>query len=224
MATNRFFNHYNNAAEQNLLDSLIVESIQIAGVDMVYVAKEIVDENRILNEDPTDIYDQAFDIEMYPKTFESYGDQGDFMSKFGLQIRDSATFVVAKTTFRNLVTEHRPSLVRPLEGDLLYFPLADNLMKIMHVEHESIFYQSGTLPVYELKVELLEFNHQRIETGDPRIDRIYEGVIPEPNEVEDLFDLKEWDEMAKNLDIKEKSDDIIDFSQLDPFTKLPGRL
>ena len=138
MATNFYFNNFTNSMEQQLIEDLIIESIKVYGHDVWYVNRSITAKDEILNEDDLSVFDQAYMIEMYIKNVEGFEGEGDFLSKFGLQIRDSITFTVAIRSFNQEVGFHTED-VRPIEGDLIYFPLNNKVFKIMHVEHEAIF-------------------------------------------------------------------------------------
>ena len=58
------------------------------------------------------------------------------------------------------------------EGDLIYFPMVDKTFEIKHVEHESLFYQTGRLQTYDLRCELFEYSSEAIDTGITEIDEI----------------------------------------------------
>ena len=61
---------------------------------------------------------------------------------------------------------------RPMEGDLIYFPMVEKIFEIKFVEHESIFYQTGRLQTYDLRCELFEYTSDRFNTGNTAIDGI----------------------------------------------------
>ena len=61
---------------------------------------------------------------------------------------------------------------RPNEGDLIYFPMVDKTFEIKHVEHETLFYQTGRLQTYDLRCELFEYSSEAIDTGIAEIDEI----------------------------------------------------
>ena len=58
---------------------------------------------------------------MYIKNVDGFEGDGTFLSKFGLEIRDRVTFTVARRAFDEEVGVHE-QMVRPNEGDLIYFP------------------------------------------------------------------------------------------------------
>ena len=216
MATNVFFNNYNKYGnEQNLVEDLTIESIRIYGVDTAYLTRSLQAVDDILNEDDLPVFDVVYDMEMYVKSVDGFGGEGDFLSKFGLQIRDQVTFTVANRTFERFATRLDPTKTRPLEGDLIYFPMNNKFFKIMHVEHESIFYQLGALQVYDLKCELFEYSNERFQTGRDEIDTYFDEY--ETESVSNLTDLSSIDPISKNIFFEQEANDILDFSETDPF-------
>lgn len=217
MATNPYFSNYDYFNEQQLIDDLVIESIAIYGVDTYYVTRTLTSVDQILNEDRLSIFDAAYNMEVYVKSVDGFQGEGDFLSKFGLQIRDQATFTLAYRTFERFATRLDSNLIRPKEGDLIYMPMNKKFFKIMFVEHESVFYQSGSLQVYDLKCELFEYSNERFTTGIDLIDTAYDQYkTSNVNSLEQMFDV---DPIAKNIFYEEKGNDIIDFSELDPFSE-----
>jgi hypothetical protein len=113
-----------------------------------------------------------FPIEMYFENVDSFDGQGAFMQKFGLMMEQSATLVVARRRWDQLVGRYSQTTIpnRPNEGDLLYFPLTGGLFEIKFVKHQDPFYQLGRLYVYKLQVELFQYSSERIDTGIPEVD------------------------------------------------------
>ena len=218
MATNVFFRNYDYFNEQNLIEDLVIESIQIYGIDMAYITRALQSVDNILNEDDLPVFDAAYSVEMYVKSIDGFEGEGDFLSRFGLQIRDQATFTIARRTFERHIIRQQPSLTRPREGDLLYFPLNQKFFKIVFVEHESVFYQNGALQVYDLKCELFEYSNERFETGSPDIDVFFNGINTEGTT--SLTGLLVQDPIAKNIFFEEEGNDIVDFSEVDPFSEI----
>lgn len=215
MATNTFFNNYMNQNEQNLVDDLVLECIRMHGIDVYYISRELGHVDKIMNEDRIPIFNRAFQIEVYPKDFMSFQGDGDFMSRFGLQIRDSMTFDMAIRSFEEFVRSKAPDLIRPKEGDLIFFPLNRKFFEITFNEHESVFYQMGALQVYELKCELFEYSNERFETGIPLLDTAFDSI--KTSVAEDLETLEDIDAIARNLIYEEESDEFVDFTEFDPF-------
>ncbi len=217
MATNVFFNNYNYSNEQTLIDDLVIESIRMYGIDTYYLTRSLQAVDNILNEDDLSIFDTAYEMEMYVKSVDGFQGEGDFLSRFGLQIRDQVTFTVAIRTFEKNVTNIDPSILRPKEGELVYFPMVNKFFKVTHVEHESVFYQSGALQVFDLQCELFEYSNERFQTGIVDIDEFFDDI--NTTSVTSLETLKTKDPIANNIDFEEEGDDIIDFTEIDPFSE-----
>jgi hypothetical protein len=109
---------------------------------------------------------------MYFENVDSFGGQGAFIQKFGLMIEQSATLVVARRRWEQLVGRYGQTQIpsRPNEGDLIYFPLTGSLFELKFVQHQDPFYQLGKLYVYKLQVELFQYSSERIDTGIAEID------------------------------------------------------
>lgn len=176
ISTNFYFNNFTNSMEQELIEDLVIESIRIHGIDIWYLPRTIGAKDELLNEDDLPIFNDAYMVEMYIRNVDGFEGEGDFLSKFGLQIRDSMTLSVAIRTF-NFEVGSDTEQTRPNEGDLIYFPLNGKMFEVMHVEHESIFYQMGALQMYDLRVELFEFSNERFNTGHDFIDDLYKDRL-----------------------------------------------
>ena len=219
MATSAYFRNYNNFNEQNLIDDLVIESIKIYGLDVTYISGEFNNRDEVFNEDDMPFYDEKYEFEAYVKNVDGFEGEGDFLSKFGSEIRDQVTFTVAIRTFERYVTRTNQTKVRPRENDLIWLPLNRKMYRITYVEHESVFYQTGKLQVYDIKCELMEFSNERFDTGIYEIDHYFDDVKTTSDTVSTLEDLEETDPLAQNLVFEDVADDIIDFSEIDPFSE-----
>jgi hypothetical protein len=167
-----FQSNYFGAEEQTLADALTIESIQIHGIGVKYIPREDVALDELYGEDKLSAFNDVFEIEMYIKNFEQFGGDGDFLSKFGLEIRDEVILQVSKTRWEEDIANGSPPIPRPREGDLIYFPFSDRLFEIHFVEHEEVFYQLGKLFTYEMRCKLFEYSSQRFDTGLEEIDKV----------------------------------------------------
>ena len=223
MATNVYFRNYDNFNEQNLIDDLVIESIQVYGIDIDYISGEFnKDRDVIFNENDTPLYDEMYEFEVYVKNVDGFEGEGDFMSRFGLEIRDTVTFAVAIRTFERHVTRKDAEKVRPKENDIIWMPLNQKMYRITYVEHESVFYQSGALQVYDMKCELMEYSNERFDTGRYEIDHYFDNVttiMTGNNAVTTLTQLANTDPISQNFDFESVADDILDFSEIDPFSE-----
>ena len=170
MATNPHFQHFDATNEQYLNQDLIIESIKIYGHDVYYMPRTLVNEDTLYSEDTISAFNDAYVVEMYIKNVDGFEGEGDFMGRVGLEIRDQITFSIAQRTFKNLQLDS--TYDRPKEGDIIYFPLTKKVFEIRFVEHEAVFYQTGSLQTYDLVCELFQYEDQDIDTGIEDIDKI----------------------------------------------------
>ena len=173
MTTKPLF-RYDVESEQDLYEDLIIESIQIYGQDVYYVPRESLGHDEILNDDIINNYDDAYQIEMYIETAEGFEGDGDIFTKFGIEIRDACTFVVAKRRWNDAVASYRDDTPwwRPREGDIIYIPLTESTFQIMRTEEKTPFFQIGKLNVFRLSCELYDYAGENFNTGFEEIDRV----------------------------------------------------
>jgi hypothetical protein len=173
MATNHYFSD-KVRSEQSLYEDIIIESLKMYGQDVYYIPRDIVNEDRIFGDDVPSRFNSAYKVEMYIENVEGFDGDGDLFTKFGVEIRDQATFVLARKRWSQTVSRYDNEItsIRPVEGDLIYLPLSNSLFQIMHVEHEQPFYQLSNLPTYKLRCELFEYNDEDLDTGIEAIDDI----------------------------------------------------
>ena len=115
---------------------------------------------------------------MYLENTEGFDGEGDLFTRFGVEIRDEATFVVSRRRWTQQVQrmDSEVTSVRPLEGDLVYLPLSNSLFQITHVEHEQPFYQLSNLPVYKLRCKQFEYSSEVLDTGITAIDAVEDAL------------------------------------------------
>ncbi len=191
MATNFYFNNFpaklgNGAVitpEQLLVENLVIEALQIYGMDVYYLPRTTRDQvDYLFGEDTLKEYRSAHAIEMYLENVTGMDGDQDFISKFGLEIRDEITMLVSRLKFRYAVN----GLTRPREGDLIYVPLLTGFFEITYVEHENnqaMYYtlgrgRGGNVYVYGIKMKQFVFSSEIIDVGIPEIDNQIRAYYP----------------------------------------------
>jgi hypothetical protein len=161
-------------SEQNLYEDIIIESLKIYGQDVYYLPRDLVGEDKIFGHDVPSRFNSSHKIEMYIENVEAFDGEGDLFTRFGVEIRDEATFVVSRRRWEQTVKRYDNEISgdRPREGDLIYLPLSNSIFQIMHVEHEQPFYQLSNLPTYKMRAQLFEYNDEDLDTGVDAIDAI----------------------------------------------------
>lgn len=219
--------------EADLYESIIVESIQWSGHNTYYIPRSVNKFDQLYGEDVLASFDLAIPIEMYLEDVTGYGGEGAMISKFGFELRESATFVVARKRFRESVATELAAIKtdvlsqRPNEGDLIYFPQTESFFEIKYVDSSSPFNQLQAKFIWKLNCELFRFNSEKFDTGVPEIDVINSGSI---NRLEiDLIDANgnpttsieehvDTNIYSDNEVIKQEFLDIVDFSENNPFS------
>ena len=270
MPTNVYFDT-GTRPEQTLYEDLMIEQLKIYGQDVFYIPRTLVKEDNLFGEDTLSKFGDAYLIEMYFENVEGYEGEKEIMSKFGLQMNEDVTFVVARRRFEQLVSHDSNLIVktRPNEGDLVYFPKVKKIFEITLVDHDDPFYQVHNLPAFKLKCKTFEYSGEDLDTGITEIDAIEDansldllqyqitmeqsGTFNEGLELEDgtgnieqedstdnvigenetggekivletgdyiiqeAFKVDTVDENAMNDFFEKEDDDILDFSESNPF-------
>ena len=184
MATNVYFNPFpkNITSEQLLVEDLLIEAMQIYGMEVFYLPRSSRDQVDFLyGEDTLKQYTEAYTIEMYLEDVTGMEGDGDFISKFGLEIKDEVTLLISRRRFAATVPQKRPN-----EGDLVYIPLVQNFFEITFVEHENnqaMYYTLGrgrgaNVYVYALKMKQFVFSNEIVDTGVREVDEQIRDAYP----------------------------------------------
>lgn len=165
MATNQYFKQ-KVRSEQQLFEDLVIESLQMFGQDVYYLPREIVNKDKIFLDDVPSRFSDAYKVEMYIENTEGFEGEGDLFTKFGVELRDQATFIVSRKRWVQLVGKRlEVANFRPREGDLIYLPMSESMFEIRRVETETPFYQLKDLPTFRLQCELFEYSGEDFDTG-----------------------------------------------------------
>ena len=230
--------------EQRLIEDLIIESLKIYGQDIYYLPRTRVATDDIFDEDTLSQFTQAYPLEMYIQNVDGFEGQGELFTKFGIEIRDQATFVLSKRRWEQMVQTSGGVFsleARPSEGDLLFFPLTGSMLEIKLVEFQNPFYQLSKINVFNLQCETFEYSSEVINTGVAVIDNIYaeqnidmflyqflleDGTLLLQEDgtsiiLED-YALTKSTERTDNTDfiLENEADDILDFSEVNPFGEI----
>ena len=187
MATNFYFQSGipgGRSSEQLLMEDIVIECLKIYGFDTYYIPRATVNEDKILGEDVLNQYTSAYPLEMYMQNVTGFEGDGDLLTKFGVEFRDTATFVVARRRWDEVIARSGDAVLttRPAEGDIVYFPLTKAYFEIKRVDATDPFFQVGKLYVYKLQCELMQYSSERFDTGVSEIDSIADSDSLDINE------------------------------------------
>lgn len=237
-----YFNNFNSRGEQNLIEDLVTESIRIYGVDNYYVPRKILSTNSTFREQGATEFGEALSIEMYIRNIDGFQGEGEFLSAFGVEVREQITFSVAKRTFNTDVGAYMDR-DRPLEGDLIFFPFSKAVYSIKYVNVKPVFFQMGSIQFYDLICELFEYSNEVFNTGIPDIDNTYNVMTISETEyylrtetgdimtdengdplLEEQYQLDKLDPGAQNDSFASSGLDFLDFTEQDPFSEFGAKV
>jgi hypothetical protein len=238
MATNFYFNNFGASNEQGLIEDLIIESIRIYGLDMYYIPRTKNNVSDVFNDVQYSTYNNPVFVEMYIQNVDGFQGDGEFLSKFGVEVRDQITFTISQRVFNQEVGIYTNES-RPTEGDIIWFPLTASLYQIKYVNKKAIFYQLGALQTYDIVCELYEGNSDIFNTGIAEIDDKYNALSLVDDSYAILMEdgavlMTEYNEKVLNenysidtIDVQADNDvydltsniDFIDFTEIDPFSE-----
>ena len=171
MPLNPFFNNFTYTPTQEFYQDLIVQAIQIYGHEVIYIPRNITNFDQLYSTDDQSTYSTTIPVEVYIENIDGFQGQRDIFTKFGLEIRDSVTLVIAKRTYENTIMPIT-SQPRPMEGDLIYFTTNKKCFQIKYVNNKEIFYAFGELPTYQMELNLFEYSDETFNTGIPDVDSL----------------------------------------------------
>jgi hypothetical protein len=213
-----YFDNFNNYSEQDLIESLINESLSIYGHTVYYLPRTLVKKDDVYGEDTLSKYINSYEFDVYIKSYDSYEGDGTFLSKFNLEIRDSVTFTIARRSFGKEVSAQQPEIQRPREGDLIYSTMMKRLFVIKYVNQTSIFYQMGSLQLWDVACDVWEYSNEDFNTGIYEIDSI-ETKYSVANVTDDIaYEAAMLDVFETNVEFQQEGEDILDWSNIDPFS------
>ncbi len=159
------------------MEDIVIECLKIYGFDTYYIPRATVNEDDILGEDVLNKYSSAYPLEMYMQNVTGFEGDGDLLTKFGVEFRDTATFIVSRRRWDEVIARSGDAVLttRPAEGDIVYFPLTKAFFEIKRVESTDPFFQVGKLYVYKLQCELMQYSSEVFDTGVSEIDNIASG-------------------------------------------------
>jgi hypothetical protein len=232
---NPFFKNYDNKLLQEVYQDLIVQSIQMYGVECYYIPRNLTNFDQLYLTDDQSTYTTTIQVPVFLEGVDGFEGQKDIFTKFGLEIRDQVTLSLAVRTFERVI-KPITGTGRPLEGDLIYFTLNKKVFQIKFTNNKEIFYPLGTLPLYRLTCELFEYSSETFNTGIPEIDELQKvaslnvldnvytteggNVLTDENNnkltVEE-YDQKNIDPITDSNELNKEEIGILDFSESNAF-------
>jgi len=171
----KYFQNQSNgkAVESTLFASLYHEAIYLQGFSAYYIPNtNSIDYDKIFGDDPDKRFTESYKLDTYLIHDGNYGEDQDFFSKFGLEVRNHTKVQFSVKEFKKQTLNKFP---KPREGDLIFIPfLRDNgeLFEIKFVNSSKDLYTLARTAAfyYELSLEPFKYNNENIDTGIAEID------------------------------------------------------
>jgi len=225
MAVNPFFNNTGYKPTQDLLEELSIESIKMNGIDVYYLPRKLRKSDDIFGEDPLSYFSDHFRLEVYIDNNTGFAGDGQIIQKFGVELKQEIVLTMSRRRFAeeaaklDTASDRPAEIYAPFMGDLIYFPLSKALFEIKFVEPFNVFFQQGKLYTYQVSCELFKYSMENINTGNTEIDRIEDDAVGEYTTSADGTFIMDKKTSNENTIIENLSDNIIDFSDTDPFSQ-----
>lgn len=217
MTVSKYFNHLEHDGEIELYDSIVQESIQISGFDILYIKRDC-DIDPILHEARNSAYKQenSWTIEAnIPENLMGWQGESLMMSQFGIQVELSGSILISKTRWDEIMAERQAAGLsyqeRPFEGDLIYFgyghkKFTNTLFQVNKVDFSDANWQHGRTFVYRMRCTLYKpTSDDALTVSEFDIDKQIEGIM----DIEDLI--------KQNTPLEDSGDEIKTFDETNPF-------
>jgi hypothetical protein len=174
-------NHYTDFFDPKgpnvrLYEDLINEAIGFYGIEATYMVREsLTNFDVIFGDDPAKLFKQAYPVTVYVQTVDQF-EGFEAISKFGLEVRKQARFLVATQLFNQRMPA---GFGRPREGDILYLNNFAAFFEIKKADEEHIFYTFGNNNIYgySLVSEKWNYDQATVNTGITQIDSTIEDIV-----------------------------------------------
>ena len=158
--------------EQDLMESLIIEAIDMHAEQFYYIPRQLVSPDDILGEDRLSKFKGSYPFTAYFENITNFDGQGAFIQRFGGLLDYSATLILPRRHWQQFIGQYGVNLLpnRPTEGDWIYYPLTDAIFEIKYVDDKNPFAQLGAFFVYKLTIELAQYSSEEIDSDIDEID------------------------------------------------------
>ncbi|AXF41500.1 neck protein [Acinetobacter phage SH-Ab 15599] len=175
--------------ECDLYNDLVVEAIQVVGIDFKYI-QLIESEHNALNDAEIKKLARQFTIEGEVIEIQNFGGEADIFSNWGVIPSDTAVLRFAMSRFKE---ESKPfNISEPKEGDVLYDPVGNRLWEIRRVRTDDTYYVGAKRYSWIINCTIYQPKH---EDAFDNQDYVFQGVL---------------DDLAKGLPSQDESENFED--------------
>lgn len=147
----------NTIGESDLYNDLVIEAIQVVGVNLLYI-KRREEELNAFSEAELQKLEASFIIEAQVMQIDNFSGEADLFTPFGYIPQDSATFKMSISRFKQ--EAKGTGIVEPVEGDVIYMPISNTLWEIRRVGKDDVHYVSGQRYTYITQCVVYQPSHE----------------------------------------------------------------
>jgi hypothetical protein len=221
MTTNPYFTPYENTNEQDLYEGMVIEAIQMHGIDMKYMPRELLNGGDMLwSEDPDSYFDKSMTIEGYINEVDGYAALQDLMGKTGMETAGEFTVIFAKRRWKEeALTQLQVQNDVPKEGSLLYIPYVNRVFQIERVKDQVGFNNFGKKYVYDLTISTYKYSHEPLNTGVDQVDNIQKHQDVNLDGIISIDEMLKAVPGSQNDYLQTEGNKVVSFDKKDPFSE-----
>lgn len=201
---NPYVNNYNYEYGQAFARNLMSEAVQMKGIEVFYIRRELVKLDLLFGEDMQSKFNNAFRVAMYLDSFEGYSGRQEFFSKFGMTVNDEVEFTISPELF-NIQGDGN----KAREGDLIYFPMNNAIFEITWVEPNNPFYQLGQEISYKITAQKFIYSGEEIQPEFNPADFVMDSQLDPVRKLDKRVDVA-IDEFEEDDFISDEADDFVE--------------
>ena len=172
--------------ECELFDSMVIEAIQVVGVELTYLQLNESEHNG-LNDAQIQSLKERFVIEAQIVEIQNFGGDMDMFGSFGLIPSETAVFKFSITRFKQEAEQLK--MTEPREGDVLYDPVSNRLWEIRRVKTDDQYYIGNKRYCWFVNCVIYQPKHEEDFDLEGVVFQGSLGQITQPSQDEsDLFE------------------------------------
>ena len=210
-STNKYFQSgrgIGSVSEQDLLQKLVNEAVGIVGAEFVYIPRNLVKLDDLYHEDTLSSFTKNFTVPCYIENYDAFFGIGPQITNFGFQLNYQLRLICSREVFSATI-----GLTVPVEGDLIYYPTSNGLFEIKFIEDKNPLYPLGSRQYFVMACETFKYSNEILDSGQPNVDTVGKDYANDgATGIMDPF--------AKNQQIENIANGVVDFTENNPFGKL----
>jgi hypothetical protein len=217
-------------SERRLLENLSQELTQLFGTELYVIPNAYNNVDKLFREDRKPVFNKAFKVPViFMDAVEGYSGDAIY-SKFGFTNAQEFSFIISAKEWREIAALNNmtgDSANRPMEGDLVYVPMQDEVpmfgaTDFFRIRYVDKFAGSGWFPLgihhtMVITCEKWTYSSEHLATGVTAVDS---QEAPFSLDVAVNPDMSVPEPWQQNTTVQTISDDFVSFDENSPFGQI----